>query len=303
MSECAATVLSAAVPLRLRAGVHSAWVAPQAGGRLLSLESRRADGTAQQWLAPLAQQQWPAAQWPKGGCYPLVPFSNRVRAGRFSEQGIEHQLDTLEPQAHALHGYGQYRPWQVEQHGEAALTLVYRHGAGEGGWPWAFCATQTFTLSGAGLTMTMALCNLSAQPMPAGMGFHPYFSAAQVELDAAWQWPHDADEIALRREPATVRPQLYSRTAAGYTDYLSGWDGAAHLQWPGGAQLSLAADAVFGHVVVHCAPGRDYLCVEPVSHVSDAFNLAQAGIGGTGMQRLAPHEAMQGRVVLRLLPN
>ena len=42
--------------------------------------------------------------------------------------------------------------------------------------------------------------------------------------------------------------------------------------------------------MVYTAPGADFLCVEPVSNVADAFNLAAAGDGRTGMRVLAPGE-------------
>ena len=51
--------------------------------------------------------------------------------------------------------------------------LEYRHPAGA--WPWAYHATQRFTLTPSGLTVELSLSNQSAAPMPAGLGWHPYF--------------------------------------------------------------------------------------------------------------------------------
>ena len=56
------------------------------------------------------------------------------------------------------------------------------------------------------------------------------------------------------------------------------------------ARAGLRADPAFAHLVVYTAPGADFLCVEPVSNVADAFNLAAAGDGRTGMRVLAPGE-------------
>jgi aldose 1-epimerase len=42
--------------------------------------------------------------------------------------------------------------------------------------------------------------------------------------------------------------------------------------------------------------GEDFLCVEPVSHCTDAFNMAAAGATDTGSRVLAPGERFEARV-------
>ena len=42
--------------------------------------------------------------------------------------------------------------------------------------------------------------------------------------------------------------------------------------------------------------GEDFLCVEPVSHGTDAFNLAAAGAADTGIRVLAPGETFEAQV-------
>ncbi|MEI6761786.1 MAG: hypothetical protein WCO22_15190 [Betaproteobacteria bacterium] len=43
-----------------------------------------------------------------------------------------------------------------------------------------------------------------------------------------------------------------------------------------------------------------YLCLEPVSHVADGFNLAARGVPGTGTVQLRHGEVLQGRLSIRL---
>ena len=80
------------------------------------------------------------------------------------------------------------------------------------------------------------------------------------------------------------------QSAEGCDTYLSQWEGRATLHWDDGRELALRADPAFAHLVVYTAPGADFLCVEPVSNVADAFNLAAAGDARTGMRVLAPGE-------------
>ena len=68
------------------------------------------------------------------------------------------------------------------------------------------------------------------------------------------------------------------------------------LDLPDGAHLSITCDPVFGHLVVHRPPSGAYLCVEPVSHVANGFNLAARGVAETGTRFLEPGETLQGQI-------
>ena len=47
------------------------------------------------------------------GCYPMAPFAGRIRNGRFSFKGTEHQLPR-NAAPHAIHGTVFERPWEVD---------------------------------------------------------------------------------------------------------------------------------------------------------------------------------------------
>jgi aldose 1-epimerase len=64
----------------------------------------------------------------------------------------------------------------------------------------------------------------------------------------------------------------------------------------------MTAEAPLDFLVVYTPPGRPFFCVEPVSHVTDAFNLAAAGRTDTGSRALAPGETLRAAVTLSLEP-
>ena len=51
--------------------------------------------------------------------------------------------------------------------------------------------------------------------------------------------------------------------------------------------IGIAADRAAGFVVVYAPVGRDFVAVEPVTHMTDAFNRAARGETGTGTRILA----------------
>jgi aldose 1-epimerase len=51
-------------------------------------------------------------------------------------------------------------------------------------------------------------------------------------------------------------------------------------------------------LVVYTPPGRPFFCAEPVSHITDAFNLVAAGRTDTGARSLAAGETLRAKVTL-----
>lgn len=284
--------------LTLRHGAHQARIAPLAGGRILSW-STQLDSGSRDWLTPVDVTEWPAASWPKGGIFPLAPFSNRVRNARLRWQGRTLPLEPLPGTPHALHGQAQTMAWDVVSADEDHATLSLLHPAGLGGWPWTWHLRQTISLTDSGLRISLALENQSATAMPAGLGVHPYFAAQSVQLAARTRWSHER-ELALG--PETNHESHWIRSAETWTEFLSDWAGEARIQWPQGPGLRLRAQEPLTHLVLHCNEGR-YLCVEPATHVCDAANLAARGIPGTGIRALSPGEVLAVEMALDVQPG
>lgn len=284
--------------LALSNGPHEALIAPGAGGRILRWTTDLPRGR-HDWLVPVTDEGWPAHAWPKGGMFPLAPFSNRVRDGLLRWQGRVCTLARHAGQPHALHGHAQAATWDVVDRTADTATLHYVHPTGGDGWPWAWSAMQTVHLRPDGLRVTLALTNHDTSPMPAGLGLHPYFTARSVTLRAATQWEHEAE---LAQRPHPNHQDKWTRGSHTWTVFLSDWNGLARVHWPDTPGLRLVTEGTMSHLVLHAPEGR-YLCVEPVTHVCDGANLADAGMPGTGIKRLAPGETLQAQADFIIVPD
>ncbi|CAB3933775.1 aldose 1-epimerase [Achromobacter insolitus] len=287
--------LDASERITIASGAHLAEFAPGGGGRLTRLSTHTHD-----WIVPLAATQWPAGQWPRAGSYPLAPYANRIRDGVFAFNGVRHALQSVPGRPHAIHGAGLHQAWRVRSHGADSVDLVLDQPAGVLGWPWAFECVQRYRLDARGLSVALGITNLGDTPMPFGLGLHPYFTAEGVTLHARREWPADADGLPAGSKAVHVRE--LRRSASGCDTYLSQWEGRATLHWPDGHQLALHADPAFAHLVVYTAGGSEFLCVEPVTNVADAFNLAAAGDARTGMRVLEPGARFSATALFRLDP-
>ena len=290
--------------LRLSDALAEAEVAPAQGGCLTAFRWRRDDGVID-WLrpAPAAGAFSPNAS----ACFPLLPYSNRIREGRFRFGGREHRLAAnFAPSRHSIHGHGWKLPWRVADRSESSLTLSYDHDGSD--WPAPYRAEQRFRLEHGALSIDVAVTNLGDAAMPAGLGLHPYFPRTpdcRLTAEIARMWATDAEVMPTKlvAPPPNADPSLGLLPAqAALDNCFTGFSGRAVIDWPGrGASLTLEAEPVLAFLVVYTPPDADFFCVEPVSHCTDAVNLAAAGSSDTGLRTLDPGERFAASV--RLLPH
>ena len=226
--------------------------------------------------------------------FALVPFSNRIENGSFAVGDRTVVLSPNLPQAsraHVIHGLGWLERWDVVEDSGNAARLRYVHAADA--WPWRFTSEQIFTLSGSGLRHTVALTNDSGDPMPAGLGLHPYFPRPDAHMAASFGgvWQTRADGIPTEWQKLGTTPDLLG---GDWDTVFTGREGDIVLTWPT-HRLRISPDADLPHTVVFTPPGADFFCVEPVSHATDAINRG-------GMRMLQPGETWQAGVDFGVMP-
>lgn len=236
-------------------------------------------------------------------CFPLVPFPNRIGHGRFAWLG---ETITLQPNfpghdhPHPLHGFGWISEWQVTAQDAASATLEHSHAGGE--WPWPYVARQTFRLSPDGLEMALSLTNRSDRPMPAGLGFHPYFPRTDETLLHAlhrgeWQTGADCLPIQLNEAHAPQDWWQGKPVATRPVDTVyTGREGDIVIVWPERClSLTMKCDPLLGLTSIFVPHGEDWFCAEPVSHMTNAANHAAIG---NGLFALPAGEILQAKVML-----
>jgi aldose 1-epimerase len=285
--------------LRLVSGAQRVDLVPAIGGSIAAFFTETEAGRID-WLRPMSDTARRAGDVLGAACFPLIPFSNRIRGGRFVFAGRAVRM--VHPYANAEHGHGWLAPWQVAEATATRARLVFDRAASTD-WPFAYRATQEIALHPDRLDVEIAIRNTGAIPMPAGLGLHPYFprttrTTLTARVAAIWETDADILPTALVPVAAPRDPGIgLAVDRLALDNVFTGWDGGAGIVWPEhGARLSMRARAPLGFLVVYTPPGEPYFCAEPVSNATDAFNLAAAGRGDTGMRVLAPGETIAASV-------
>lgn len=288
----------------LASGLASCEVAPRAGGAVAGFWWKLGDERID-WLRPAAPAAVARGDARQMGCFPVVPYGNRIREGRFLFCGRE-VIESPAPETrHAMHGHGWRADWAVVERGEDRLVLEYQHAPSA--WPWSYRARQSFALTPEALSVTLEIENLSDDLMPAGLGFHPFFPRtpdATVEAATAGVWLTDAEILPTEKTalpPGWDLAQGRRIAELALDNVFTGWSGSAMIAWPERrARLALeASQPMLSFLVVRTPRERDYFCVEPASHCTDAINLAREGVPDTGLRVLAPGARRSATVTLR----
>ncbi len=280
-------------PPTLTCGALSLTLSPETGGSVARFEYAPSHGMKIPLFRGTAD---PAADVLAQGSFPLVPYCNRIRDGRFTFRGREVRIArNMASDPSPLHGQGWQAAWEVTRLEPAEAELRFVHEPGE--WPWRYEARQVFTLYDGGFTVRLTCTNLSDDPMPCGLGQHPYFHCTpETVLDTQVEsvWTIDDKVLPVEKRPATGRYDLQQRRVDGQDldNGFGGWGGHTTVEDPSlPVRLTMSSpDARFFQL--YSPPTGDLFVIEPVTHANAALNAPEEAWAELGMQVLEPGETM-----------
>ncbi|MCI1019910.1 aldose 1-epimerase family protein [Microbacterium sp. C5A9] len=231
----------------------------------------------------------------------LAPWPNRVRDGRWSDDGVERQLALTEPKFHnASHGLLRFTAYDIEQ--SASATTLSATIVPQTGYPYLIETSVTYVLRADGIDVTHALTNRSAEAAPVALGTHPFVTIGDVDPhDLVLSVPaHTAFDTDERMLPTGTRPADAAlrdgvrlgdiHLDTGFTDLDRDADGLVRhsLTAPDGRRVTLWQGEGFDVVQVYTTdkyPGQSLaVAIEPMTAPADALN------SGIGIRRLTPGE-------------
>jgi aldose 1-epimerase len=260
----------------------------RAGALRLALRADLGGAVAGLWHGetPILRSSEPArlASAHESAMFPLVPYSNRLGYRRFRWRGKDYSTRAnVAGTPHSLHGLGWQRPWAIVSSSVLEVVLELRHD-GDADWPFAFTARQYLTLDAASFNARLQVSNEAAVDQPIGCGWHPYFvkrARSRMHIELSDRWEADATLLPTRKVAQHGIDSDLSHL--DFDNCFEGWRGPARIR---DERFSLQLASSLPYLVVYTPPERDYFCVEPVSHVSNAIHMAEPA--SHGLVALAP---------------
>jgi len=243
----------------------------------------------------------------------LAPWANRLDEQAFYANGKKYpfNMDLGNVRgAHPIHGFASATDqWQiVEAKSDGKSSWVtsrlefFRQPAWMAQFPFAHTVEVTHRLQDGILEVTTRIHNLSTEPMPVAIGFHPYFQltdspreAWTISVGARTEWMLAPDKIPT----GETRPieQLFPAPAAAalkdydldhvFGDLVRDSSGRAVMSVKGKSQrIEVVVGPNYRAVVVYApspnapnpnAQNRNFICFEPMASITNALNMAQRG--------------------------
>ncbi len=224
------------------------------------------------------------------GSYVMAPWCNRIEARPTDVASRTVEMASNFPDGSAIHGQVYLRPWTRSADREFVVA-----GGGDG-WPWTYDVRQGIEMVGTTLRIVLRLTNTSADPMPAGMGIHPWFlRPVRVTVHADEFF---GDNLATEPRPVPVHGPYDLRTMAAMADDLDGtWTSLAEppveLRWDGlGLRATMRTSPAVPYIVA-ASPGRvGAVAVEPETHAPQALRRLLGDEPG-GLAMLAPGDSLR----------
>ncbi|HYA18359.1 MAG TPA: aldose 1-epimerase [Bryobacteraceae bacterium] len=229
----------------------------------------------------------------------LAPWANRMDGGGFRAGGREFRFHdtagTLRMDANGLpiHGMLSSSPlWQLagigsdETSAHATSRLEFwKQPALMANWPFAHSYEMTHRLAGGTLEITTAILNRSAEKMPVAIGFHPYFripgvgrDELSVHLPVSKHVETDARLIPTGEFRDVSFPASLPLKGQQFDDGFVALEPSPAFRLAGGGrEIEVGFGPKYRVAVVYAPPGKDFVCFEPMTAVTNGVNLAAAG--------------------------
>ena len=249
----------------------------------------------------------------------LAPWANRLDEQAFYANGKKYvfnrDLGNIRG-AHPIHGFvsstNKWSVTEVKADREAAWVTsrleFYREPTWMAQFPFAHTIEMTYRLSGGMLEVNVALHNLSSEPMPVSIGFHPYYQLTDsprenwtIAIAAKKQWLLNADKIPTGEtapiqemfpDPNRIALKDFSLDHV-FSDLVRYANGRAVMRVKGKSQqLEVLFGPKYNTVVVYSPQNSNFVCFEPMAGITDAMNLAYRGIYHD-LQMLPPGQTWQ----------
>jgi aldose 1-epimerase len=262
----------------------------------------------------------------------LFPFPNRIRDGRFTWNGRQFEQPPNDP-AHknSIHGFVCHHSWHVRnssgKNDLATFTAEFQACADAAPefrlWPGDYKLTMRYLLGPDSLSLSATINNPGQDPIPVGLGYHPYFripfvnhassNECLVSVPANSAWELVGNLPSGKKTPVDSardlrKPRSFSELHLDdlLTDFVS--DSPEHMlqlrgsiHQPTVGTLEIWTSNRFREMVVFTPPHREAICLEPYTCTTDAINLEQQGVDA-GLTVLNPGETRTEFVVLRFNP-
>jgi aldose 1-epimerase len=238
----------------------------------------------------------------------LAPWANRLDQDAYWANGHKYVLNpetaTLrrDQNNHPIHGLLLFAEWQVvklnadRESAEVTSRLEFwKHPGWMAQFPFAHTIEMTYRLAAGVLEVRTTIENHSLEPMPLVIGFHPWYQIPEIPRDewtihapvrehytlsSAFIPTGEKKQVGLP-DPTPLLGRQFDDVYGGIKAGEEFWVEAK------GRRISVRFGPNFPIAVVYAPQSKNVVCFEPMTAITNAFNLAHEGVY-QGLPSIAP---------------
>ena len=242
----------------------------------------------------------------------LAPWADRLDEQAFYANGKRFAFDMDLGNVrgkYPIHGFlesaSEWEVTELKSDGQSAWVTsrleFFKHPLWMKQFPFAHRIEMTHRLQNGVLEVATRIDNMSIEPMPVAIGFHPYFQLTDsprdewtISVAARTYWPmgENVMPVGTTAPIETFLPNPRAVRLEGlhldnvFSDLVRGGNGRAVMAMQGkGQRLEVELGPNYRAIVVYApkpaagdAAARNFVCLEPLAGIINALNLAHKGI-------------------------
>jgi aldose 1-epimerase len=231
----------------------------------------------------------------------LAPWANRIDQTSYYANGAKYNLNPDlknyrgDGFGQPIHGLVVFAEWEViKVHADAKGAAVtsrlefWKHPKWMAQFPFAHTLEMTYRLQDGIVQCETYIVNHSHEPMPVSIAFHGYYQITDAPREK-WKLRSSASEQVVLNEKLTPTgakkanpypsPMELGKVSLDdvFTTLNRNADGRAEFSIEGTQQkITVLFGEKYPVSVIYAPPGRNFICFEPMTAITNAFNLSQA---------------------------
>ena len=243
----------------------------------------------------------------KKNCYfasyfATVPYFGAIQKKSFLYKNKFISLPKTHPlEPDTIHGEGWVSKWKVKSKSTSSTELVFNH-HGKKGFPFKYQVNQQFILKNKSLCINISIVNKDKESFNCGIGFHPWFNIHKNSKIYSNNFSYIEEH-----KKNIFKKKLFSNKK--FLDLNKYKIDKTFINWNGRSKLTIDKDTAIEiiniknihNLHVYSPPKENFFCIEPVTNISDAYNIKKHSKIYQGLQVLKSSKKFEAKVEFRLI--
>ena len=236
------------------------------------------------------------------GYFATVPYFGAIQKKTFLYRNRYISLPKTHPlEPDTIHGEGWVSEWKIKSKSKISSELVYIHD-GKKGFPFKYRVNQEFFLINKSLCINIAITNIDNESFNCGIGFHPWFNIDKNSKIYSNSFTYIKElKKKIYKKKIFSRKKFLNLNKCKIDKTFINWNGKAKLVINKDTTIEIKNKKNINNLHVYSPPKEIFFCKEPVTNISDAYNIMKYSEMYHGLKLLEVNKTFETKLEFRLI--